>query len=101
MSRRRTLKTVTGVSGGLDVYDAAVDPTRSTLASSIEIAKIAENNKIDALFAADLLSFGAQGAIGAQEPLIYLCSVPAPELPDYVLLCTTKSLADFGSTSSR
>ena len=30
-----------------------------------------------------------------------VCSVPAPELPDYVLLCTTKSLADFGSTSSR
>ncbi|OZD15205.1 LLM class flavin-dependent oxidoreductase [Rhodococcus sp. 06-156-3C] len=75
MSRRRTLKTVTGVSGGLDVYDAAVDPTRSTLASSIEIAKIAENNKIDALFAADLLSFGAQGAIGAQEPLIYLAAL--------------------------
>ncbi|OZC48199.1 LLM class flavin-dependent oxidoreductase [Rhodococcus sp. 06-621-2] len=75
MSRRRALKTVTGVSGGLDVYDAAVDPTRSTLASSIEIAKIAENNKIDALFAADLLSFGAQGAIGAQEPLIYLAAL--------------------------
>lgn len=75
MSRRRTLKTVTGVNGGLDVYDAAVDPTRSTLASSIEIAKIAENNKIDALFAADLLSFGAQGAIGAQEPLIYLAAL--------------------------
>ncbi|OZC52091.1 LLM class flavin-dependent oxidoreductase [Rhodococcus sp. RS1C4] len=75
MSRRRTLKTVTGVSGGLDVYDAAVDPARSTLASSIEIAKIAENNKIDALFAADLLSFGAQGAIGAQEPLIYLAAL--------------------------
>lgn len=73
--RRRTLKTVTGVSGGLDIYDAAVDPTRSTIASSIEIAKIAEANKIDSLFAADLLSFGAQGAIGAQEPLIYLAAL--------------------------
>lgn len=72
---RRTLKTVTGVSGGLDIYDAAVDPTRSTISSSIEIAKIAEANKIDSLFAADLLSFGAQGAIGAQEPLIYLAAL--------------------------
>lgn len=72
---RRTLKTVTGVSGGLDIYDAAVDPTRSTIASSIDIAKIAEANKIDSLFAADLLSFGAQGAIGAQEPLIYLAAL--------------------------
>ncbi|SNS66869.1 NtaA/DmoA family FMN-dependent monooxygenase [Rhodococcoides kyotonense] len=76
-SRRRTLKTVTGVSGGLDIYDLAVDPTQSTLASSIEIANIAEANKIDALFAADLLSFGAQGAIGAQEPLIYLAALAA------------------------
>ncbi|GGF94274.1 nitrilotriacetate monooxygenase component A [Rhodococcoides trifolii] len=75
--RRRTLKTVTGVSGGTDVYDAAVDPTRSTLQSSIEIAKVAETNKIDALFAADLLSFNAQGAIGAQEPLIYLAALSA------------------------
>ncbi|WP_072803904.1 NtaA/DmoA family FMN-dependent monooxygenase [Rhodococcoides yunnanense] len=75
--RRRTLKTVTGVSGGTDIYDAAVDPSRSTLASSIEIAKIAEDNKFDALFAADLLSFGAQGAIGAQEPLIYLAALSA------------------------
>lgn len=73
----RTLKTVTGVSGGTDIYDAAVDPSRSTIASSIEIAKIAEANKIDALFAADLLSFGAQGAIGAQEPLIYLAALSA------------------------
>jgi FMN-dependent oxidoreductase (nitrilotriacetate monooxygenase family) len=75
--RRRTLKTVTGVSGGLDIYDLAVDSTQSTLATSLEIAKIAEDNKIDALFAADLLSFGAQGAIGAQEPLIYLAALAA------------------------
>ncbi|OAK56451.1 NtaA/DmoA family FMN-dependent monooxygenase [Rhodococcoides kyotonense] len=75
--RRRTLKTVTGVSGGLDIYDLAVDPTQSTLATSLEVAKIAEDNRIDALFAADLLSFGAQGAIGAQEPLIYLAALAA------------------------
>ncbi|MBY6412518.1 NtaA/DmoA family FMN-dependent monooxygenase [Rhodococcus sp. BP-252] len=75
--RRRTLKTVTGVSGGQDIYDLAVDPTQSTLATSVEVAKIAEHNRIDALFAADLLSFGAQGAIGAQEPLIYLAALAA------------------------
>ncbi|MFQ6397516.1 NtaA/DmoA family FMN-dependent monooxygenase [Nocardia sp. KC 131] len=73
--RRRTLKTVTGVSGAVSVYAAAIDPHRSTVASSIEIAKIAEANKFDALFAADLLSFGAQGAIGAQEPLIFLSAL--------------------------
>lgn len=74
-ARRRPLKTVTGVSGSADVYAAALDPERSTLASAIEIAKIAEANKFDALFAADLLSFGAQGAIGAQEPLIFLAAL--------------------------
>lgn len=73
--RRRTLKTVTGVSGAASVYAAAIDPRQSTVAASIEIAKIAEANKFDALFAADLLSFGAQGAIGAQEPLIYLSAL--------------------------
>ncbi|MGC0366539.1 FMN-dependent oxidoreductase (nitrilotriacetate monooxygenase family) [Rhodococcus sp. 27YEA15] len=75
--RRRPLKTVTGVSGAVSIYDAAIDPAQSTVASSIEVAKIAEANKIDALFAADLLSFGAQGAIGAQEPLIYLAALSA------------------------
>ncbi|GAA5050608.1 NtaA/DmoA family FMN-dependent monooxygenase [Nocardia callitridis] len=75
--RRRTLKTVTGVSGAVSVYSAAVDPGRSTLESSVEIAKAAEANGFDALFAADLLSFGAQGAIGAQEPLIFLSALSA------------------------
>ncbi|WP_405180675.1 NtaA/DmoA family FMN-dependent monooxygenase [Nocardia sp. NBC_01377] len=74
-SRRRPLKTVTGVSGAVSVYSAAIDPAVSTVASSIEIAKIAEANKFDALFAADLLTFGAQGAIGAQEPLIFLSAL--------------------------
>ncbi|BAD55344.1 NtaA/DmoA family FMN-dependent monooxygenase [Nocardia farcinica] len=76
-TRRRPLKTVTGVSGGEDIYAAAVDPARSTLASALDVAKIAEDNRIDALFAADLLSFGKQGAIGAQEPLIYLAALSA------------------------
>jgi FMN-dependent oxidoreductase (nitrilotriacetate monooxygenase family) len=75
--RRRTLKTVTGVSGGTDIYDAAVDSTKSTLDQAFEVARLAEANKIDALFAADLLSFGSQGAIGAQEPLIYLAALAA------------------------
>ncbi|MBF6257971.1 LLM class flavin-dependent oxidoreductase [Nocardia farcinica] len=59
------------------MYAAAVDPARSTLASALDVAKIAEDNRIDALFAADLLSFGKQGAIGAQEPLIYLAALSA------------------------
>lgn len=54
-----------------------MDPARSTLDTALTVAKIAEENKIDALFAADLLSFGAQGAIGAQEPLIYLSALSA------------------------
>ncbi|MBV6762199.1 NtaA/DmoA family FMN-dependent monooxygenase [Rhodococcus opacus] len=76
-ARRRPLKTVTGVGGAVSTYAAAIDPQQSTVASSIEIAKIAEANKFDALFAADLLSFGAQGAIGAQEPLIFLSALSA------------------------
>ncbi|WP_280240498.1 NtaA/DmoA family FMN-dependent monooxygenase [Nocardia abscessus] len=75
--RRRPLKTVTGVSGAVSVYAAAIDPAATTVASSIEVAKIAERHKFDALFAADLLSFGAQGAIGAQEPLIFLSALSA------------------------
>ncbi|MFJ1461729.1 NtaA/DmoA family FMN-dependent monooxygenase [Nocardia sp. N2S4-5] len=74
---RRTLKTVTGVSGSPEVYAAAIDPGRSTLADAVEVARLAEAHKIDALFAADLLSFGAQGAIGAQEPLIVLSALSA------------------------
>lgn len=69
------MKTVTGVSGSPDVYGAALDPGKSTLASAIEIAKLAEANKFDALFAADLLTFGNQGAIGAQEPLIFVSAL--------------------------
>ncbi|TQM32047.1 NtaA/DmoA family FMN-dependent monooxygenase [Nocardia bhagyanarayanae] len=74
---RRPLKLVTGVSGSPEVYAAAVDPRRSTLAQAVEIARIAEAEKFDALFAADLLSFGAQGAIGAQEPLVFVSALAA------------------------
>ncbi|WP_067813680.1 NtaA/DmoA family FMN-dependent monooxygenase [Nocardia inohanensis] len=74
---RRKLKIVTGVSGSPGVYAAALDPSRSTLADAVAIAEVAEANGFDALFAADLLSFGAQGAIGAQEPLIYLSALSA------------------------
>ncbi len=74
---RRTLKIVTGVSGSPKVYAAALDSHRSTLAHAVEVAKLAEANGFDALFAADLLSFGAQGAIGAQEPLIFLAALSA------------------------
>ncbi|MET8871952.1 NtaA/DmoA family FMN-dependent monooxygenase [Nocardia sp. NPDC004604] len=76
-ARRRPLKTVTGVSGAVSVYAAAIDAKESTVTSAIEVAKIAEANRFDALFAADLLSFGAQGAIGAQEPLIFLSALSA------------------------
>lgn len=76
-ARRRHLKTVTGVSGGPDIYAAALDPGVSTLERAVEVATTAERHRFDALFAADLLSFGAQGAIGAQEPLIYLSALSA------------------------
>ncbi|MGC4935480.1 NtaA/DmoA family FMN-dependent monooxygenase [Gordonia sp. DT30] len=74
---RRTLKTVAGVSGGPDIYRLALDPERSTLATALETARIAEDLRLDALFAADLLSFGAQGAIGAQEPIVFLGALAA------------------------
>lgn len=76
-ARRRPLKIVTGVSGSPTIYDAAIDPRRSTLDEALGVAKLAEEHRFDALFAADLLSFGAQGAIGAQEPLIFLSALSA------------------------
>ncbi|MEU6560970.1 NtaA/DmoA family FMN-dependent monooxygenase [Nocardia nova] len=74
---RRPLKIVTGVSGSPKIYDAAIDPHRSTLDDALTVARLAEEHRFDALFAADLLSFGAQGAIGAQEPLIFLSALAA------------------------
>lgn len=74
----RTLKTVTGAAGqhpGL--YDLAVDPARSTLDDARVVASRAEAAQIDFLFTADLLRFGAQGAIGAQEPLMFVSALSA------------------------
>ncbi|GGX64122.1 nitrilotriacetate monooxygenase component A [Streptomyces fructofermentans] len=71
----RTLKTVTGAGGTSETYDLAVDPTRSTLDTAVRVAKLAEAARIDALFTADLLSFGAQGAIGSQEPLVFVSAL--------------------------
>lgn len=58
-----------------ETYDLAVDPTRSTLDTAVRVAKLAEAARIDALFTADLLSFGAQGAIGSQEPLVFVSAL--------------------------
>jgi FMN-dependent oxidoreductase (nitrilotriacetate monooxygenase family) len=74
----RTLKTVTGAGGqGPDIYDQAVDPSRSTLDVARRIAERAEKAQIDFLFTADLLRFGAQGAIGSQEPLMFVSALSA------------------------
>lgn len=59
------------------MHAAAIDPGRSTLTDLLATAELAEKHGFDALFAADLLSFGAQGAIGAQEPLIVLSALSA------------------------
>jgi FMN-dependent oxidoreductase (nitrilotriacetate monooxygenase family) len=73
---RRTIKTVTGAGGqGRDIYDQAIDPSRSTLDSARLIADRAEKAQIDFLFTADLLRFGAQGAIGSQEPLMFVSAL--------------------------
>ncbi|MFD0021176.1 NtaA/DmoA family FMN-dependent monooxygenase [Streptomyces sp. NPDC058382] len=73
--RPRTLKTVTGAGGTSETYDLAIDPTRSTLDTALRVAGLAEAARIDALFTADLLSFGAQGAIGSQEPLVFVSAL--------------------------
>ena len=75
MTRRRSLKTVTGAGGTSETYDLAVDPTRSTLDTAVRVAELAEAARIDALFTADLLRFGAQGAIGSQEPLVFVSAL--------------------------
>ena len=51
---RRTIKTVTGAGGqGRDIYDRAIDPSRSTLDSARLIAERAEKAQIDFLFTAE------------------------------------------------
>lgn len=71
----RTLRTVTGAGGVSETYDLAIDPDRSTLDTAVRVAKLAEAARIDALFTADLLTFGAQGAIGSQEPLVFVSAL--------------------------
>ena len=73
--RPRTLKTVTGAGGGPGVYDLALDPERSTLDTAIRVAGLAQDAGFDSLFVPDLLRFGAQGAIGAQEPLLFVAAL--------------------------
>ena len=71
----RTLKTVTGAGGQPGTYELAIDPGRSTLDTALVVARRAEAAQIDSLFTADLLRFDAQGAIGAQEPLIVVSAL--------------------------
>ena len=71
----RALKTITGAGGFPGTYELAIDPERSTLDTAVTVAKRAEAARIDALFTADLLTFGAQGAIGSQEPLIFVAAL--------------------------
>ncbi|MFD4575378.1 NtaA/DmoA family FMN-dependent monooxygenase [Streptomyces sp. NPDC058417] len=71
----RTLRTVTGAGGTSETYDLAVDPARSTLDTAVRVARLAEAARIDALFTADLLRFDAQGAIGSQEPLVFVSAL--------------------------
>ncbi|SOD72220.1 FMN-dependent oxidoreductase (nitrilotriacetate monooxygenase family) [Jatrophihabitans sp. GAS493] len=71
----RTLKTVTGAGGYPGPYELAVDPQRSTLETAVTVARLAEAARIDALFTADLLTFDAQGSIGAQEPLVFVAAL--------------------------
>ena len=72
---RRTLATVTGAGGHPGPYELALDPHRSTLDTAKIAAERAEAARIDALFVPDLLVFGAQGTIGAQEPLIFVAAL--------------------------
>lgn len=69
------LKTVTGAGGGPGVYARAVDPTRHTLDDAVRVAELAETAGFDALFSPDLLSFNAQGAIGAQDSLTTMAAL--------------------------
>jgi FMN-dependent oxidoreductase (nitrilotriacetate monooxygenase family) len=71
----RTLATVTGAGGHPGTYELALDPARSTVDTARRVAELAEAARIDALFVPDLLTFGAQGTIGAQEPLVYVAAL--------------------------
>jgi alkanesulfonate monooxygenase SsuD/methylene tetrahydromethanopterin reductase-like flavin-dependent oxidoreductase (luciferase family) len=69
------LATVTGAGGQPGPYELALDPAKSTMDTSRLVARRAEAARIDALFVPDLLVFGAQGTIGAQEPLTFVAAL--------------------------
>ncbi|GAA2056596.1 LLM class flavin-dependent oxidoreductase [Catenulispora yoronensis] len=66
---------MTAAAGKPGVYELALDPGRSTLDSAVRVAGLAEAAGFDALFVPDLLRFGAQGTIGAQEPLLTVAAL--------------------------
>ena len=71
----RFLATIASAGGHPGPYELALDPQRSTLDTAKIVASRAEAARIDALFVPDLLVFGAQGTIGAQEPLIFVAAL--------------------------
>ncbi|GLY07165.1 NtaA/DmoA family FMN-dependent monooxygenase [Actinoplanes sp. NBRC 101535] len=71
----RFLATIAGAGGHPGPYELALDPERSTLDTARLVAARAEAARIDALFVPDLLEFGAQGTIGAQEPLVFVAAL--------------------------
>ncbi|MFF5079191.1 NtaA/DmoA family FMN-dependent monooxygenase [Actinoplanes sp. NPDC000266] len=70
----RTLGTVTAAGGHPGPYELAL-AGQSTLETAKLVARRAEAARIDALFVPDLLVFGAQGTIGAQEPLVFVSAL--------------------------
>ncbi|BBH63840.1 monooxygenase [Actinoplanes sp. OR16] len=71
----RFLSTIASAGGHPGPYELALDPAKSTLDTARLVAERAEAARIDALFVPDLLVFGAQGTIGAQEPLIFVAAL--------------------------
>ncbi|MFI5842723.1 NtaA/DmoA family FMN-dependent monooxygenase [Catenuloplanes sp. NPDC051500] len=86
-----TLRTITSAGGFPGPYELALDPGRSTVDTAIAVAGKAEAAQIDALFVPDLLTFGAQGTIGAQEPLIFTAALS--QVTKYAGLIATVSTA--------
>jgi alkanesulfonate monooxygenase SsuD/methylene tetrahydromethanopterin reductase-like flavin-dependent oxidoreductase (luciferase family) len=71
----RTLRIVAETGGTPGVYELALDPGSSSLRTAIRVAGLAEAAGFDLLFVPDLLRFGARGAIGAREPLLYVAAL--------------------------
>ncbi|XVV10781.1 LLM class flavin-dependent oxidoreductase [Actinoplanes sp. CA-131856] len=70
----RMLGTVTAAGGHPGPYELALT-SQSTLETAKLVARRAEAARIDALFVPDLLTFGAQGTIGDQEPLVFVSAL--------------------------